>query len=122
MKKSNFVALVLGTVSSVLFALGMCMALIPQWNALRPGIIFGCIGCVLGLITAGVWRRMEGKTPIQLTGKTVLTIAVSIIGSLTLGVGMCFTMVWSNLIPGIVVGLIGIVLLLSLIPMIRGLK
>lgn len=33
MKKSSFVAMVLGTVSVVLFALRMCMALIPEWNA-----------------------------------------------------------------------------------------
>lgn len=32
MKKSNFVALVLGTISGVFFALGMCMALLPEWN------------------------------------------------------------------------------------------
>ena len=41
MKKSNFVALVLGTISGVLFALGMCMALLPEWNAFTEGIIFG---------------------------------------------------------------------------------
>ena len=50
MKKSSFVAMVLGTVSVVLFALGMCMATIPEWNAFRPGIIFSCVGLVLGLI------------------------------------------------------------------------
>lgn len=38
MKKSSFVALVLGTVSLVLFALGMCMALIPEWNAFHSGM------------------------------------------------------------------------------------
>ena len=31
MKKSSFIAMVLGTVSLMLFALGMCMALIPEW-------------------------------------------------------------------------------------------
>lgn len=36
MKKSSFAAMVLGTVSVVLFALGMCMALIPEWNAFMP--------------------------------------------------------------------------------------
>ena len=30
MKKSNFVALILGTISGVFFALGMCMALLPH--------------------------------------------------------------------------------------------
>ena len=76
MKKSNFVALVLGTISGVLFALGMCMALLPEWNAFKPGIIFGCVGIVLGLITLIIWRRMENKTPIQLNGKTVLTVII----------------------------------------------
>lgn len=56
MKKSSFVAMVLGTVSVVLFALGMCMALIPEWNAFKPGVIFGCVGLLLGLITLIVWR------------------------------------------------------------------
>ncbi|WP_240474523.1 hypothetical protein [Thomasclavelia saccharogumia] len=35
MKKSTFVATILGTVGGILFALGMCMALIPEWNAFR---------------------------------------------------------------------------------------
>lgn len=30
MKKSNFVALILGTVSGIFFALGMCMAMIEE--------------------------------------------------------------------------------------------
>ena len=50
MKKSSFAAMVLGTVSVVLFALGMCMALIPEWNAFYPGIVFGCVGLLLGLV------------------------------------------------------------------------
>lgn len=44
MKKSSFAAMVLGTVSMVLFALGMCMALIPEWGTFKPGIVFGCVG------------------------------------------------------------------------------
>ena len=30
MKKSNFVALILGTISGVFFSLGMCMALLTE--------------------------------------------------------------------------------------------
>ena len=47
MKKSSFVVMVLGTVSLVLFALGICMALIAEWNAFKPGIIFGVVGLPL---------------------------------------------------------------------------
>ncbi len=122
MKKSSFVAMLLGTISSVLFALGMCMALIPEWDAFQPGIIFGCIGLVLGLITIVIWRKMEHKQPIQISGKTILTIIVGVIGALALGVGMCFCMVWGKMVIGIIIGLIGIVILLSLIPLVKGIK
>lgn len=122
MKKSSFVALVLGTVSGVLFALGMCMALIPEWNAFKPGIIFGAVGLVLGLITVIAWRRMENKEPIHFSGKTVLTVIIGIVGVMAFGVGMCFCMVWDKLILGIVIGIIGIAVLLCLIPVIKGIK
>lgn len=122
MKKSSFVAMLMGTISGVLFALGMCMALIPEWEAFQPGIIFGCVGLLLGLITLIVWRKMEHKQPIQISGKTILTIIVGVIGALALGVGMCFCMVWGKMVIGVVIGLVGIVILLSLIPLIKGIK
>ena len=122
MQKSSFVAMLLGTVSGVLFALGMCMALIPEWNSFRPGIVLGGAGIILGVVTVIVWRKMEGRQPVHISGKTVLTIGVGIVGALALGVGMCFTMVWEKMALGIVVGLAGIVILLCLIPMTKGLK
>lgn len=122
MKKSSFVAMVLGTVSGVLFALGMCMALLPEWNAFKPGIIFGCVGLILGLITVIIWRKMEDKQPVKLSGKAILTVVVGIIGALALGVGMCFSMVWEQMVLGIVIGLVGIVVLLCLIPLTKGIK
>lgn len=122
MKKSSFVAMMMGTVSSVLFALGMCMALIPEWNALKPGIIFGCVGLFLGFITLIVWRKMEHKKPIHINGKTVLTVAVGVAGALALGAGMCFSMVWGKMVLGVVIGLVGILTLLCLIPLTKGIK
>lgn len=122
MKKSSFVAMVLGTVSGLLFAFGMCMALIPEWEAFKPGIIFGCVGLFFGLITLIVWRRMTHKASISVSGKSILTIMVGIIGTLSLGVGMCFSMVWGKMITGIVIGLVGIVILLALIPFTKGMK
>ena len=122
MKKSNFVALVLGTVSCVLFSLGMCMALLPEWNAFREGIVFGVLGLVMGLVTLGVWRKMEGKAPIKLDRKQVLTVLLGILGALVLGVGLCFCLVWEKFVAGILVGLAGIVMLMALIPLTRGLK
>lgn len=122
MKKSSFVAMVLGTVSAVLFALGMCMALLPEWNAFTPGIVMGAIGLVMGLVTLLIYRKMEGKAPIRLTGKTVLTILLAAAGALLLGVGLCCCMVWNKMVAGVIVGLLGIVALMSLIPFTKGLK
>lgn len=122
MKKSTFVAMILGTIGGILFALGMCMALIPEWNAFKPGVIMGVIGAVVLLIMVFVWRRMENKEPIKPSGKTIGATLLGIVGALLLGVGMCLTMVWSHMVAGIVIGIVGIVVLLCLIPFIKGLK
>ena len=122
MKKSSFVAMLMGTVSGVLFALGMCMALIPEWGAFQPGIVFGCVGLLLGLVTVMIWRKMEHKAPIHFSAKTILAAVVGVIGVLALGVGMCFCMVWGKMVVGIIIGLAGIVILLCLVPLTKGLK
>ena len=49
---------------------------------------------------------MERKEPIRVSGKTVLTVFVGVVGALALGIGMCFTMVWGRLVTGIVVGIL----------------
>ncbi len=122
MKKSNFAAMILGTVGGVLFALGMCMALLPEWNAFKPGIIFGCTGIIIGIIAIIVWRKMEKKAPLKFNAKVVLAVLLGIAGAIIFGTGMCFTMVWNNMVIGIITGLIGILLLLCLIPLCKGLK
>ena len=122
MKKSNFVALILGTIGTIFFALGMCMALIEEWAMRQQGTICGVIGLVVLLADLLIWRRMEGKEPIHLSGKTVGTIVLAVAGALLLGVGMCLTMVFGYMVQGIAVGLVGIVGLLCLIPLTKGLK
>lgn len=122
MKKSTFVAMILGTIGGILFALGMCMVLISEWNAFRPGVIMGVIGAVVLLVMVFVWRKMENKAPIKLSGKTIGATLIGIVGALLLGVGMCLTMVWSNMVMGIIIGIVGIVVLLCLIPFMKGLQ
>ena len=123
MTKKNFVTLILGTIGGILFALGMCMAMLPEWNAFTPGVVIGAVGLIVLLAMVMVRRKMEGKPiVVKLTAKTVGAILLGIIGTLALGVGLCMVMVWDMLVYGIVVGLVGIVLLLCLIPMVKGLK
>lgn len=121
MSKKNFVSLILGTIGGILFALGMCMAMLPEWGAFTQGIIVGCIGAVILIALVLIRRKMEGKPVIvKLSGKTVDTVILGVVGALVLGAGMCMVMIWEMMIPGIIVGIVGIVLLLCLIPLVKG--
>ncbi len=120
MKKSNFVALILGTMGVVFFALGMCMAMLPEWGMFNQGIVCGVIGLIILLVTLIIWRKMEGKAPIKLNAKIIGTVMVGVLGALLLGVGMCLSMAFGKMILGIVIGLVGIVVLLMLIPLTKG--
>ena len=122
MKKSSFVALIMGTVSGVLFALGMCMALLPEWNTFTEGVIFGGVGIVLSVITAFIWCRMENKKLSKMNSKNLFHTIYAIIAALVLGTGMCMCLVWQQIIWGTLVGLLGIIMLIALIPMIKGIK
>ena len=123
MKKENFITLVLGTVGGLLFALGMCMALLPEWDAFTPGVICGAIGAAVLLVMVLVRRRMLGKEPVKVSGKTVGIVLYAVFATLVFGAGMCMTMVWDGLLVwGIAIGIVGIVLLLGLIPLCKGLK
>ena len=122
MKKKDFVTLIMSKIGGILFALGMCMALLPEWGAMTQGIVMGVIGLVVLLAMALVRRKMDGKPAIVFNGKAVATTLLGLFGAIVFGVGMCMTMIWNLMVPGIVVGIVGIVLLLCLIPAIRGLK
>lgn len=123
MKRENFVSMMLGSIGIILFGIGMCMCLLPKWNAFQQGIIVGSIGAFVLLAMIFVRRKMQHKPAITLSAKGVAAVAVGMLGVLMLGVGMCMAMVWTHLmIPGIVVGCVGILVLLSLIPLCKGLQ
>ena len=65
---------------------------------------------------------MEGKAPIKLDKKTIGAVLVGVVGALLLGVGMCLSMVFGEMLLGIIIGIIGIVILLMLIPLTKGIK
>lgn len=122
MSKKDFVSLILSVVGGILFALGMCMALLPEWGAMTQGIVIGVIGLAVLLVMVMVRRRMDGKPAIVFNGKAIAITLFGIVATVVFDVGMCMTMVWNMMVPGIIVGIIGIVLLLCLIPICKGLK
>ena len=119
MKKKDFVTLIMSTVGGILFALGMCMALVPELGSLSAGIVTGAVGLVILLAMIIIRRKMDGKPAITFNGKTIGISLLGVAGAMILGVGMCMVMVWNMMVPGIIVG---IVALLCLIPVCKGLK
>ena len=121
MKKSAFINLIIGTICGLLFALGMCMCLLPEWSAFGSGVVCTAISFVTMLVHSIVtWLRSGRK--IKINWKIAGKILYGMLAALVLGVGMCMIMVWNLMIPGILMGVAGIVLLLMLIPMFLGLK
>ena len=122
MKKNHFINLIVGVVAGLLFALGMCMCLLPQWNLFTLGVVLTAIGGV-ALVAMGIMAYVKNaKNKAPMNWKLIGKIAYGVISALVLGLGMCLIMVWNLIIWGIIVGVVGIVMLLFLIPMFLGLK
>ena len=123
MKKKNFISLVFGTVGGLLFSIGMCMCLLPQWNAFNEGCVVSAIGAICLLTLLIVRRKIDKKPKIKINWKTVRTVSFGIFGALVLGLGMSMIMVFEGvMIQGLIVGIVGIFLLLCLIPMTKDLN
>lgn len=122
MEKKNFVTLVMSIVGGLLFALGMVMCLQPEFGNFTAGVVLAVIGAVVLIAMLLIRRKMEGKEPIKITGKLIATILVAIVGTAVFGLGMCMVMVWNQMLWGVVVGIVGIVILLCLIPLVKGVK
>lgn len=123
MEKKNFVALVLGVIGGLLFGIGMCMCLLPEWNMFTPGVVVTAIGFVLLLVLLIVYRKMSGAKPIKVNWKIVGKVLYGVLSSLVLGGGMALIMaVEGMMIPGLALGVVGIIMLLFLIPMCLGFK
>ena len=123
MTKKNFMFLVLTVVGGLLFGLGMCMCLLPEWNMFTPGVVLTALGALVLLAIALVRWIMAGKPVVAVNWNKVGKVAYCVIAALVLGTGMAMIMAFEGLmIPGIIVGIVGIVLGLGIIPVFKGLK
>ena len=122
MKKNHFVNLIIGVLAGLLFSVGLCMCLLPEWNLLTVGIILASVGGV-ALITMGLIaliKNSKNRNPIK--WKLVGKITYGVVSALIMGLGMAMIMVWNLIICGIIVGVVGLLMLLFLIPMFLGFK
>ena len=122
MKKSQFIALLVGVVGSLLFSVGMCMCLLPDCNAFNAGVIAAAAGAVILLVLAIVCRVKSGKPAKKINWKLVGKIAYGTLSALVLGAGMAMIMELNMMLWGIIVDIAGIIMLLCLIPMCVGFR
>ena len=122
MNRNHFTTLLICVISGLLFSLGMCMCLLPEWNAFIPGVVLTAVGgsalLVMGIIS--YVKNAKNRAPIN--WKLVGKIAYAVVCTLVFGLGMCMILVWNLMLWGIIVGIIGIVMVLFIIPMFFGLK
>lgn len=61
MKKETLLEIILGTIGGLIFAIGMCMCLIPEWNMFRTGVVVTIIGFIVLLGIIPVYRSAHPK-------------------------------------------------------------
>jgi len=122
MKISNYVTLVICVLAGLFFSVGMCMCLLPEWNLFTLGVILASIGGVFLIAIGVVFYIRKAQTKAPTNWKLIGKIAYAVISALVLGLGMSLIMVWNLMIWGIIVGVIGLIMILLLIPMFFGLK
>ena len=93
MKKETLLEIILGTIGGLVFAIGTCMCLLPEWNMLTTGIITTIIGLIILLC---------------------ITWIVGLVGALIMGFGMSKIMVGEvntlDMIIGIIIGVVGLII------------
>ena len=116
MKKETLLEIILGTTGGLIFAIGMTMCLIPEWNLFIQGVVVSIIGFIVLLFIIPIYRKQNPKK--VKNQKTdwglVLTWTIGIVGSLIMGFGMSKIMVGSpdkiDLIIGMLTGIVGLLI------------
>lgn len=115
MKKDTLLEIILGTIGGLIFAIGMCMCLIPEWNMFKAGVVIAIIGFIILLCIIPIYRKSHPKKehgPIDIG--LVTTWTVGVVGALIMGFGMSKIMVGetstSDMIVGLITGVVGLVI------------
>lgn len=115
MKKETLLEITLGTIGGIIFAIGISMCLIPEWDLLINGCIVSIIGFIILLGIIPIYRsnhpKKVRKKPINF--KIVIAWIIGIIGALVMGYGMSRIMIAtptkSDMIFGMIFGVVGLI-------------
>ena len=116
MKKETLLQIILGTIGGLVFAIGMCMCLISEWNLFTAGVVITIIGFIILLCIIPIYRKEHPKKVNN--NKTdwglVLTWIIGVVGALIMGFGMSKIMVGSpekmDMIIGLITGVVGLLI------------
>ncbi len=115
MKKETLLEIILGTIGGLVFAIGMCMCLIPEWDLFKVGVVVAILGFIVLLCIIPVYRNNHPKkehAPINFG--IVFTWFIGIVGALIMGFGMSKVMVGDptkmDLLIGIITGIVGLLI------------
>ena len=116
MKKETLLEIILGTIGGLVFAIGMCMCLMTEWDLFMVGIIVSVIGFIILLCIIPIYRKEHPK---KVNNKKthwglVLTWIIGKVGSLIMGFGMSKILVGSpektDVIIGMITGIVGLLI------------
>jgi len=115
MKKETLLEIILGTIGGVVFGIGMTMCLLPEWDLFTPGVVTSIIGFIILLCIIPIYRKEHPRKPHgPINWGIVLTFIIGIVGSLIMGFGMSKVMVGTasktDMIVGIITGVIGLII------------
>jgi len=113
MKKETLLEIILGTIGGLVFAIGMCMCLISEWDLFKAGCVVAVIGFIVLLCIIPIYRSNHPKKKHgKVNWEIVFTWTIGIIGALVMGFGMSKVMVGdpskTDLLIGIGTGIVGL--------------
>ena len=113
MKKETLLEIILGTIGGLVFAIGLTMCLIPEWDLLKAGVVVAILGFIILLCIIPIYRSNHPKKEhAPINWGIVFTWLIGIVGALVMGFGMSKVMVGNpsktDLLIGIATGIIGL--------------
>ena len=116
MKKETLLEIILGTIGGLVFAIGMCMCLIPEWDLFTAGVVVAIIGFIVLLCIIPIYRKEHQK---KVSNKKtdwglVFTWTICVVGDLIMVFGMSKIMVGipekMDIIIGMITGIVGLLI------------
>lgn len=128
MKKETLLEIVLGTIGGLIFAIGMCMCLISEWDLLKTGCVVAMIGFIILLCIIPVYRsnHPKRKKEEKINWGIVFTWIIGMVGALIMGFGMSKVMIEdpnkTDMLVGMITGVTGLMICILNYPIYAYLK